>query len=224
MQNNARLTHLGPSKAPVVYLLSDGPGEDGALCSALSGRAYSLVSVAVPDWNAALSPWPAPRAFPKGEDFGGRSGAFLRDLQQKILPEAEASLGFSPGVRLLAGYSLAGLFALYALTKTDCFSGIACVSGSLWYDGFLEFFEQALPGLSPRPVYLSLGEREAHTKNARLAQVLSCTQRAHSLLLQAGFPSVFQLNPGNHFVDFAPRMARAVSWLLDQAGSQVQGA
>ncbi len=224
MPNEIRVVHSGPPQAPVVILLSAEPGEQDDLCALLSGRAFSLVSIAVPDWNADLSPWPAPRAFPKGEDFAGRADAFLQRLLQKTLPEAEASLGFSPCVRLLVGYSLSGLFALYALAKTGRFDGVASASGSLWYDGFLDFFERALPGLSPRPVYLSLGDREAHTKNARLAQVLSCTRRAHSLLLQAGFPSVLELNPGSHFVDYAKRMARAVSWLLDQASLQAEGA
>lgn len=224
MTNETRVVRSGPPQAPVVFLLSAEPREDDALCSALPGRAFSLVSLFVPDWNADLSPWPAPRAFPKGEDFAGRADAFLQRLLQRVLPEAEASLGFSPCVRLLAGYSLSGLFALYALMKTGLFDGVASASGSLWYDGFLDRFARALPGLSPRPVYLSLGDREARTKNARLAQVLSCTERAHSLLLQSGFPSVFELNPGNHFVDYAPRMARAVSWLLDQAALQAEGA
>ena len=151
MPNETHVVHSGPPRAPVVFLLSAEPGAQDALCALLSGRAFSLVSVAVPDWNADLSPWPAPRAFPKGEDFAGRADAFLQSLLQKALPEAEASLGFSPGVRLLAGYSLSGLFALYALTKTGRFDGVASASGSLWYDGFLDFFERSLPAFRRGP-------------------------------------------------------------------------
>lgn len=37
----------------------------------------------------------------------------------------------------IAGYSLAGLFALYALYKTDVFTRVASMSGSLWFPGIM---------------------------------------------------------------------------------------
>ena len=37
----------------------------------------------------------------------------------------------------IAGYSLAGLFALYALYKTDAFTRVASMSGSLWFPGIM---------------------------------------------------------------------------------------
>lgn len=205
------------ASSPVVYLLTAVPEADESICRLVVGRPFTFVSVAVPDWNADLSPWPATRAFRKGEDFTGRADGFLQALTSDILPQAEARLGFTPQRRVLAGYSLSGLFALYAMTKTDLFQAYASVSGALWYDGFLAYLGAVLPTLHPCPVYLSLGELEARTKNARLAQVQSCTEQTLELFKNAGFPSTFELNPGNHFIDYDRRMAKALTWLLSRA-------
>ena len=204
------------ASSPVVYLLTAVPEADESICRLVIGRPFSLVSVAVPDWNADLSPWPAPRAFRKGEDFAGGADGFLHALISGALPQAEARLGFTPQRRMLAGYSLSGLFALYAMTKTDLFQAYASVSGALWYDGFLAYLGSVLPTLPPCPVYLSLGDLEARTKNARLAQVQSCTEQTLALFKNAGFPSTFELNPGNHFADYERRMAKALAWLLSR--------
>ena len=39
----------------------------------------------------------------------------------------------------IAGDSMAGLFAVYALYRTQVFSRVASASGSLWYPGLLEY-------------------------------------------------------------------------------------
>ena len=55
------------------------------------------------------------------------------------MPEAEALLPGAPAWRGLAGYSLAGLFALYALYQTDVFARAASMSGSFWFEGIMEY-------------------------------------------------------------------------------------
>ena len=52
----------GAADAPAVFLLSGDPAREAGLRARLSERALSLVRLAVPDWNADLSPWPAPPA------------------------------------------------------------------------------------------------------------------------------------------------------------------
>ena len=71
---------------PAVYLLTAVPEADEAICRRLFARAFSLVSVSVPDWNADLSPWPAPRAFRQGEDFAGQADVFLCTLIDSVQP------------------------------------------------------------------------------------------------------------------------------------------
>ena len=61
--------------------------------------------------------------------------------------------------RFLCGYSLAGLFALWAVYQTDFFAGTAAVSPSVWYPGWLGYAEEHR-ALTPA-VYLSYLPTEA---------------------------------------------------------------
>ena len=42
------------------------------------------------------------------------------------------------------------------------------------------------------------------------------TQDAAALFLARGVPSIFEKNPGNHFVDGPLRTAKALRWLLSE--------
>ena len=189
----------------VFYLLNDS-----AEVSALPHAA--VVSVEVPDWNRDLSPWKAERVFRKGDDFAGGAEEFLYKLL-KIVPEAEKTLGFVPEFRGIAGYSLAGLFAVWTLYRTDVFSRAASMSGSLWFDGFTEFMEEHRPVNVPEKVYLSVGEREKQTKNVRMAQVEACTVRTAEILRGYGTEVRFELNPGGHFDEVPGRIERGLRWI-----------
>lgn len=174
-----------------------------------------LCTVAV-DWNRELSPWQAPRAFSGGEDFGGGGSEFLAFLIGTLLPYLSKTYGFAQYA--LCGYSLAGLFALWAMMETDAFAGIASMSGSLWYDGFLTCLEKygsahRIPGF---PVYLSLGDRESAARNPRLASVGVCTERAADILCASGCCVKRASNPGNHFADVAQRCADGIAWICGE--------
>ncbi len=196
-----------PSDVPhgVIYLLNDA-----ADVPALPHAA--VVSVEVPDWNRDLSPWKAERVFRKGDDFAGGAEDFLRKLLN-VVPEAEKTLGFVPEFCGIAGYSLAGLFAVWALYRTDRFDRAASMSGSLWFDGFTEFMEERPPAKVPEKVYLSVGEREKQTKNARMAQVEACTVRAAGVFRRYGTDVQFVLNPGGHFDEVPGRIERGLRWI-----------
>lgn len=208
-----RVTLLVPERTPCpLAYLHCGPEEARSAAEALAAPC-ALAAVDGVDWDAELSPWPAPRAFRGGRDFAGRGPDYLRELTERVVPETEARLGFAPDARWIAGYSLAGLFALYALWRTDVFSAGASASGSLWYDGFPEYLDAERPARLPRRVSLSLGDREAQTKNARLARVADCTLAARARLEALGVPTVFRWESGGHFAEEAQRTARAVGAL-----------
>ena len=116
------------------------------------------------------------------------------------MPEAEKELPGPPAWRGIAGYSLAGLFALYAIYRTDVFSRAGCMSGSLWFPGFKEYIFSREPKRRPDRIYFSLGDREAKTRNPILKTVQENTEAIHALFQGQGIDTVFQLNPGNHFV------------------------
>jgi len=199
------------SAAPALYTVSEA-AEGRALFDALPGPRPTLICIDGVDWDRDLSPWTAKKVFRGGTDFSGGAEAFLRFLLNEIIPAAEADL--SPAWRGIFGYSLAGLFSLWAMTRTDLFSRCASVSGSLWFDGFADYLA-AHPLLgTPEKVYLSLGDREEQTKNPRMQRVRVATEATRAILERQGIPCTFELNPGGHFQDVPERQRRGVIALL----------
>lgn len=64
--------------------------------------------------------------------------------------------GWVSGMVGITGYSLAGLFAVYAIYRTDVFSG-GCMSGSVWFPGFKEYIFSRELKRRPDCIYFSLG-------------------------------------------------------------------
>ncbi|OFV69600.1 putative esterase [Acetobacterium wieringae] len=197
----------------IIYLHMAG-AELSDLAVKQAGVDAVLVAIDQVDWNRELSPWPAPRAFKGGADFGGGADAYLTELTETIIPAVEASLGLTPACRVLAGYSLAGLFALYAIYRTDLFTRVGSISGSLWYDGFGDFILKNQPLQIPERAYFSLGDKEKITRNSRLGVVEDQTIAAEQQLCSLGAETIFELNPGNHFDDARGRLARGLQWLV----------
>jgi Predicted hydrolase of the alpha/beta superfamily len=193
---------------PVIYL-HDGEGAEKIW--PLLTKPMTLVCISGIDWNRDLSPWPAKKVFE--EDFAGRADTYLSEMAGSIIPAVERHLGFTPARRGIAGYSLAGLFAVYAIYKTDIFSVAASVSGSLWFDGFVGYLKSHTPPAIPERVYFSLGDREKLTKNSRMACVEDQTAEAERVLRHLGAQTVFERNPGNHFVHVPSRIARGLDWV-----------
>jgi predicted alpha/beta superfamily hydrolase len=205
---------MSATACPCVYCMVDADSVQ-ALAEQLSGQKLVLVTVSGMDWEKDLSPWPAPRAFRGGKDFGGGADDYLDLFLQKILPCVEGQLAFSPAYRAVAGYSLAGLWALYAAYRTKCFQRLACVSGSLWYDGFLDFMRRHSNECAADRVYFSLGDREKVTKNQRMAVVEEQMRKAADLLSHEGINTVFEQNPGGHFQEPVERLSKGIRWILE---------
>ena len=96
--------------APVVYLLGDVA--DNSPIQVPEG--VCLVNVGVDLWEENFSPWCAPRVFAKGPNFGDGAQKTLDTLIDQVIPWAESELSEPPAYRVLVGYSLAGLFSLWA--------------------------------------------------------------------------------------------------------------
>jgi len=205
-----------PDAQPRLKIWAHMGAEEARALFAAAGDGIALFAAEGHDWNADLSPWPAKACFRGGEDFAGRAPAQLKWLEGAIL-QAEAVLpGAEALPRAILGYSLAGLFALWAAAECGLFDMAASVSGSLWFDGFDRFLKERAGRFASKAVYLSLGDREAKTRNARLACVQEATENARALLADAGAECVFELNPGNHFNDPTGRCARGARWLVGE--------
>ena len=150
--------NLFPGERPDVFYLPGSAEEGQTVFALLPQPRPALVCIDGIDWDRELSPWPAPRAFKGGNDFGGGAAAFLEVLEKQLVPAAEQELGFTPESRGLAGYSLGGLFTLWAMGQTETFQRFASMSGSAWYDDFLDYFTRHLPQKAPLKVSISLGD------------------------------------------------------------------
>ena len=171
----------------------------------LADADFRMIAVRVPDWNRDLSPWTAPAVFGK-EGFGDGAADFLEEILP-LCPEDKTCY--------IGGYSLAGLFALWAAYRTGRFAGVAAASPSVWFPGFTDFMQANR--IQSKAVYLSLGDREEKAKNPVMATVGSRVREAEGILKAQGIPCALEWNPGNHFRDADIRTAKAFAWVLNHA-------
>lgn len=204
-------------KAPLIVLNTFGNEGESVLEAVRADKMkdFSMLVVSDMDWNRDLSPWEAPAVFRSEAPFGGKADGFLKELVGRAIPDAVEELGEKPEYMAIAGYSLAGLFALYSLYRTDVFSRAASASGSFWFPGFLEFASSRELAKKPEKLYLSLGDQEARTRNPVMATVQDNTEKLAALYRSRGINTVFELNPGNHFMDPALRMAKGIRSILE---------
>lgn len=174
------------------------------------------ISIAVIEdvnWNDDLTPWPAEGVFKKAKPFGGKAAMFLNKLTDEIIPNTERDLGIEHSERTLLGVSLSGLFAVWAAFNTDTFTNIISISGSLWYDGFVEWMKEQTPSPQLKKVCLLLGEKEKNSKEKRMATVEARTFAAADILkAKSQAAVVFELVEGTHFSPIMPRLELAFSF------------
>ncbi len=182
---------------------------------AQSGRNFLFAAIPVVSWNDALSPWEAPAVWGK-QGFGGNAADTLRFLTEQVIPTLKQQHPLPENVKIiLGGYSLAGLFALWASTQTDLFYGIAAASPSVWFPGWMEF-EQQHP-IQAQHIYLSLGDKEERTKNPVMASVGDNLRTLHSRLITRGADCTLEWNSGGHFKDVDLRTARVFQWVMEES-------
>lgn len=212
------------ARVPVVYLhVFEADGADVWQRLGEGGMPpMTLVAIEPKSWDNDLTPWPAPPTFRGGRPYEGLAGTQLELLGRAILPDAEALLaqhGTAPSFSALAGYSLAGLFAAWAVTQCSLFERVASVSGSLWYPDFVKYVAGNGPKSCVRRAYFSLGDAEPRTRNRAMRSVLEDTQQVEERFERSGVDTRFELNPGNHFTDEDLRITRGIRWLLEDGGA-----
>ncbi|NMM65905.1 alpha/beta hydrolase [Clostridium sp. P21] len=208
---------------PVVYMNGDNNIEEiidsieshfDADCSA-----FILISIQSKNWNHDFSPWPAPAVGKNSEDFSGCAYEYLSVLTKVIKPfiDAHYKTKTEPKNTVLIGYSLGGLATLYSLYQFGIFGKVGSLSGSLWYDDWIEFISYNSPINTAVKVYLSLGKSEDHSRNQRMAKVSNCTQKTFSILskqLMSSESIILEWNNGGHFTEVPQRFSKALLWLM----------
>ena len=172
-----------------------------------------LASMDGMDWNGDLSPWPAPKVFKGEDDFSGGADRFADFLEKEVFSK-ESTFSDKPLRRMMAGISMSGLFALYMGTRKDSLQTIASISGSLWFDGFVDYLKAHPLSSGIKRIYLSLGDKEKRVRNPRMAKVEEDTLAVRDIIAKEGREVLYQANRGNHFVHGAERLEEAVRYLM----------
>ena len=199
----------------IVFNTFEGDGE-GVYQALQNMGCTSLNSLVIGniDWNHDMSPWYMPSIYSKEKSFSGGADEYLKLLIDKILPRAKELMDGEPKFTGIAGYSLAGLFAVYAMYKTDVFDRVACMSGSLWFHDFIEYCKRNEYKRLPDKIYFSLGDKEANTRNPVLKTVEYNTRELSEYFKNLGSEVIFELNKGNHFTDTVLRSAKGIKAIL----------
>ena len=154
--------------------------EEIALIRQNADKKFCFISYPIEDWNRDLSPWKARQAF--GEEyFGDGAERTLHDILDNLIPELQRQINLSENANyILGGYSLAGLFSLWAAYQTDMFDTVTACSPSVWIEGWQAYAEQRTP--LAQHIYLSLGTKEHKTRNSMLQTVKQAVTCQYELL------------------------------------------
>ncbi len=179
-------------------------------------RNFSLVAFKIEAWNSELTPWEMPLLRGKG-NFGDGAAGTLEFIKNDLIPSLSEYINTeNKEIKyILGGYSLAGLFSLWSGYQTDIFEGIAAVSPSVWYKGWIEYVEAGKP-LSEK-IYLSLGDTEEKTKHQILSKIGDNIRKQYEILENSeNVKTVLEWNEGNHFQNPDIRTAKGFLWVMNK--------
>jgi len=168
----------------------------------------TIAAVHVKDWNSELSPWEAPPVFGE-EGFGDGAKDMLSFIEDILIPDLACK------EYIIGGYSLAGLFSLWACYESESFRGCAAASPSVWFPRWDEYIRDRR--MNSDHVYLSLGDKESKTRNQLMSKVSDRIQLQYDTLRRTmGEDVILEWNEGNHFRDFTERKIKAYSWVVEK--------
>lgn len=201
---------LGEHERPVIR-------HEAEMIAEAAQTPFVMAAFSISDWERELTPWPD-AAVSRREEVGRQAGETLRYVISTLLPSLHGRYGAQPVI--LGGYSLGGLFSLWASSEADSFTAIAAASPSLWIRQWPAY--AAAHPVRAQHVYLSLGDREEFVRNQAIATVGDRVREEHRLLQsQLGEDRcTLEWNPGNHFRDGDRRLARGFVWCLRQLAAQ----
>lgn len=210
------LTSMNPSW-PLVVMIS-AVGIDDVLMEACAKEGcppFNLLSIGNLRWDEELSPWPSEPVVMKNDHFTGEADSLVSLIGQTILPWAFEQLEAEPETLVMAGYSMGGLFSLYAPYRMDGISKVVCASGSLWYPGWINYALDHSMKQKPEAICFSLGRKEIQTRNPYLQTTGKVMEELVRHYSSEGIDCRFLWNPGDHFVDVPERLARDLKWVLE---------
>ena len=198
------------------------PGEFGftKIIKILSNKTlkkdYLILSFKVNDWDNELSPWESKGI--KNEYFNGDGLKTINYIINDFLPYFENKFPkIKNKPKIIGGYSLSGLFSLYAFYSTDLFIGVGGISPSLWFENWNEFIHKNEIKNNGSYVYLSLGDIEEKNNEGDLS--IGCKVRDFYEIISKDLnvkECIYEINEGDHFDNVEYRIAKGFAWLLDK--------
>jgi len=179
----------------------------------LSKVPFVLATIELEDWMADLMPWPDGNVS-RDPEVGKHAQETLNYVLMALVPELELRYGSLP--MILGGYSLGGLFAIWASMQTDSFKAVAAASPSVWIHNWMPFAKKHVP--MANYTYLSLGDQEERVKNQAIARVGDNLRAQYELFQTQLGPEYSTLvwEEGGHFADNEGRLARAFAWCISR--------
>lgn len=143
-----------------------------------------------------------------------KSDATVQFLIEELLPYIEENI--RPRHLILGGYSLGGLFAMTASTKTNAFDAVFAGSPSLWIDGWNEYIEEH--PVRARYIFMSLGDKEECTRKQPYCIIGDRVRMQHerNVKLLGEDNCALKWNEGGHFKDIEKRKAEGFAWCLNK--------
>lgn len=187
---------------------------------------FAFVGVPISDWEKELTPWSDPNISPR-EGVGEYAFETLDYITEQLLPHLRSKMDGANMTSasdaenkalpvIIGGYSLAGLFARWAASETECFDAVAAASPSLWITSWQGFSEAHQ--VFAHDVYLSLGDREQRARNKIMAQVGDNIRWEYEHLQRTLGANHCTLvwEQGGHFSTPHLRLARAFAWCINR--------
>lgn len=189
--------------------------------SAKYGVSIVVVYIPADGWNDMLTPWAEPGETQDAPPFAGKAAETLKTLREDVLPRVETALGGAKiRERALIGVSLSGLFTLWEWLQCDTFNSIACLSGSFWYPGFIEWIEKQIIPSKEGKAYFLLGIKEPKAWVKAYRSVGVNTEEIVQRLKTSGISTTFEWVPGNHTSNPLQRAEAALKNLFPLESSQ----
>lgn len=191
---------------------NDGISREVKALAANATKGFAIVFFDTVEWAKALMPW-HDEAVSRDEEVGMHAQDTLVYIEESLIPWLHERFGKLPCI--IGGYSLGGLFALWAARQSAAFCAVAAASPSLWIKGWTDYADNN--SLNARLAYVSLGDREEHCRNQRMARIGDCVRHEHlTLANQIGSSATtLEWNSGGHFGNEAERTAKAFAWCIE---------
>ena len=191
--------------------------EFNTICELCKGKTIMLIAFLVDNWMQDLTPWKAPAVFGK-TNFGDGANQTLNYICDDLVPYLKTNVLTKPKETnlIIGGYSLAAVFALWAVTQTNLFDACATASPSVWFPNWTTYASTSLFNVDI--IYLSLGDTENKSRNQHLARVNNHMEALVKMLKDKNY--IFEWNEGNHFVQSDVRTAKAFSWCINQLANK----